>query len=114
MRAGVDARETARAQPVGAAVPETHLDLAAVHEVQLLLLIVEMYARAVPRRQDKRVDAERVDPERRTDLAKPGAFAELVKAADGVSAVLGHKLQILASGGARSNGCGTMVQAQAA
>lgn len=97
MRARINARETARAQPVGAAVPETHLHLATMHEVQLLLLIVEMDARAVPRRQNKRVDTERVDPERRTDLAKPGAVAELFKAADGVSAILGHERHILAT-----------------
>jgi len=92
MGAGIDARETARAQSMGGAVPEADLHLAAMHEVQLLLLVVKVDARAVPGRQDNGVYAERVNPERLTDLAKPGTVTELIKAADGVSGILAHGL----------------------
>src|ERR1700749_54385 len=42
VRRGVDARDAARAKDVGAAITEAKLDRARVHEVGLLLLVMEM------------------------------------------------------------------------
>src|SRR5580704_10277456 len=72
-----------------------HLDRAAVHEVQLLLLVVEMRARLDARGQHDRVDAERGDAEALADLAKPGPVAEVVEVGHRV-ALAGPHVGVLA------------------
>src|SRR5436305_12743047 len=62
-RSGVDARESARSEPVPRAVAELDLDRAAVHEVRLLLALVRVPRRRVSGRDHDRVDAERLHAE---------------------------------------------------
>jgi hypothetical protein len=50
-----------------------------VHEVELVLRVVIMREALVARRIDDGVHAEGGDPERRADLAKAVAVAELVQ-----------------------------------
>jgi hypothetical protein len=54
-------------------------DLAAVHEVELVLRVVVVREALVARRVDGRVDAERLDAERLPDLPEAVAVAELVE-----------------------------------
>jgi hypothetical protein len=53
-----------------------------VHEVELVLRVVVVRGADVVRRVDDAVDAEGVHSERRADLAKAGALAEIVERTD--------------------------------
>ena len=66
------------------------LELAAVHEVELLLLVVEVLARLDARGQHDRVHAEGGHAERRTDLAKAVALAKRSEVPDRVALALHH------------------------
>src|SRR4051812_1063061 len=87
---GVDPGEAAGAEALGRAVAEGELDFAAVDEVELLLLVVEVAAGLIGRRQHDRVDAEGGDPQLLADLAEAGALAEAVEVGDGVALTFGH------------------------
>jgi hypothetical protein len=86
---GVDAGEAAGGEAVARAVAELDLDQAAVDEVDLFLLVVEVAAGLPAGRHDDRVDPERGDVELLADLAEPVALAHPVDVADGV-AVAAH------------------------
>ena len=78
----VDAREARPARARALAVAERELDRAAVHEVELLLALVQVPAGRVARRDDDGVDAERGDAELLAHLAEAGPLAHAVEAAD--------------------------------
>src|SRR3954465_3177756 len=72
----------------------------AVHEVQLVLLFVEMLEPFEVRREDDCVDAESRDAERVAHLPEPRAVAELVDRAEGVAA---HSFLMISSASSRVN-----------
>src|SRR4051794_26030786 len=86
-RRRVDPRQPARAEQEGLVV-QRDLALAAVQEVQLPLLLVEVPAGLVARRQLDRVHAECLDPERPAHLAEAGTLREPVDVRDGVAVAL--------------------------
>src|SRR5262249_50887210 len=81
----VDARQAAGAELVRRAVAERHRDAAAVHEVQLLLLVVVVPVRFEAGWHHDRVDAELLDVEPSADLAEAVALAHLLQVADRVA-----------------------------
>src|ERR1700761_2847950 len=85
VRGGIDAGKPAGSEDVRRAVAEPELDLAPVHEVRLLLLVVVVDPGHVPGWQDDGVDAERGDAERTADLAEPRPVTDLVQAGHRVS-----------------------------
>jgi hypothetical protein len=89
-RRGVHAREPARPEHVLRLVVHPNRDPAAVHEVELLLLLVEVAAGLEARRDLDRVYAERRDPERAADLAKAGPVGERVDVRHRVAVTLHH------------------------
>src|ERR1700722_8609924 len=64
---------------MGGAVAELHLDRAAVHEVKLLLHVVEVAPRFISGGHRDHVDAERAYAKALAHLAKAVAFAERVE-----------------------------------
>ena len=66
------------------AVAELHLDRPPVHEVRLLLLVVEVTAGLVPGGHRDRVHAERRDAQLPPDLAKAVLIADTVHVRDGI------------------------------
>ena len=80
-------------------VTEGELDLAAVHEVQLLLAVVEVAARLVALGQHDRVDAELGHPQRAPHFAETRSVAEVVDGRDGPAVAAG---EILPHGGDRT------------
>ena len=84
----VDPRRRTRLERMGIAIVELDLDLSAVQEVELLLLIVEMPPGLVSGREDDRVDAECRDAERPADLPEAVFVTHLVDVADRVPLAL--------------------------
>src|SRR5215218_7723900 len=69
-RGGIHAREATWAEHVLGVVVQADLDAPAVHEVELLLLVVEVPAGLEPRRELDRVDAECSHAQLAADLAE--------------------------------------------
>ena len=106
-RGGVHARHRPRTEDVGAAVAELELHSPAVHEVELLLLVVEVTAPAVARRDDDGVDAELRHADCAADLAEAVVVAHRVDVPDGIALALhdvsdpfGHRTRIHTMAGA--------------
>src|SRR6266540_3554034 len=95
-RRGVHAGEPARAEQVLRLVVQANPDPAAVDEVELLLLVVEVAAGLEARRDLDRVDAEGRDAELAAHLAEARALGERVDVRDGVAIAL-HDLVNLVS-----------------
>src|SRR5262249_41427637 len=93
----VDADEAARLQRVPRPVAEAKLDVALVDEIGLFLLIVEMLAGLVARREDERVDTEGGHVELTTDLAKTVTVADLAEARHGIACSFTHREQSYSS-----------------
>src|SRR5262245_47119430 len=89
-RGGVDARQAAGAEHGLGVVVQADLDAAAVDEVELLLLVVEVTAGLEARRELDGVDAERAHPQLAADLAEARPLAQPVDVRDGVSVALHH------------------------
>src|SRR6185503_11338477 len=86
----VDTREAAWPQHVLRSVTELHLHGAAVDEVRLLLLVVEVATALVAGRDGDGVHAERGHPELAPDLAEAVALADRVDVRDGVPVARDH------------------------
>jgi len=67
-----------------------------VHEVRLLLLLVEVPPRLVARRQADRIDPERRDIQAAPDLPEPVAVAERVDVRDRVPLALDWLVDLVA------------------
>ena len=89
-RRRVHPREAAGTEHVLRAVAELELDRAAVDEVGLLLLVVEVPAGLVARRHGDRVHAEGRHAQLTPDLAKAVALADGVDAGDGIAVAGDH------------------------
>src|SRR4029077_8189937 len=87
---GVDPGESARVELVLGAVAELELDAATVHEIELLLLLVQVVAGLIAGRDDDRVGSERGHAQALADLAEPVALAEVVETRDGVAVSFDH------------------------
>src|SRR5215207_5364783 len=89
-RGRVHAREPTRAEHVLGLVVHADRDPAAVHEVELLLLLVEVAPGLEAGRDLDRVHAEGGDAEGAPDLAETGPVRQRVDAGDGVAVALHH------------------------
>src|SRR3954452_5184940 len=95
---GGDPCQAAGLELVLGAVTELDRDVAAVEEVELLLLVVEVAAGREGGRQDDRVDAEGGDAQPLADLAEARPIAEVAEICDGVAVAFRHLLCRLAHG----------------
>lgn len=89
-RSGIYARKRALVETVAGAIVEAHLDGTPVHEIELLLKIVIMPFRLIPRRSHEHVDAKGSDVEGFANFAKAIASTDRVDVADGIAVADGE------------------------
>src|SRR4051794_27698799 len=111
---GIHAREAARAELVLGVVVHADRDPAAVHEVELLLLLVEVAPGLEARRDLDRVDAEGGDAQDAADLPKARPLGQRVDVRDGIAVALHQFADLVSHARQRKRLCGSLGAPEAA